>query len=104
VAQQARIARERQSLMTAKSLFEQSGKPTLHFDELVACKAGELVPAASKLLDRADHPVLYAANEYVVRIRTRRSARSLSPRRSLAAGFARWRCRTSTTRARSCAS
>jgi len=70
VAQQARIARERQSLMTAKSLFEQSGKPTLHFDELVACKAGELVPAASKLLEQwPTTRSLYAANEYVVRIR-----------------------------------
>jgi isobutyryl-CoA mutase len=70
VAQQARIARERQSLRTAKELFEKSAKPAQHFDELIACKGAELTPAAAKLLDQwPTTRALYAADEYVVRIR-----------------------------------
>jgi len=72
VAQQAKIARERQSLATAKELFGQCGKPTEHFDELIALKNSELTPAAAKLLDQwPTTRSLYAADEYVVRIRDR---------------------------------
>src|SRR3546814_4013782 len=42
IARQARVARERQSLRTAKALFEASGKPATGFDELVSAKDGEL--------------------------------------------------------------
>ena len=69
-AQQARVARERQSLRTAKALFEQCGKPAEHFDELVSWKDGELTPTAKKLLDQWPKTrELYAADEYVVKIR-----------------------------------
>jgi methylmalonyl-CoA mutase len=70
VAQQARIARERQSLMTAKELFGQFGKPTEHFDELIGRKSSELTPAASKLLEQwPTTKSLYSADDYVVKIR-----------------------------------
>jgi isobutyryl-CoA mutase len=70
VAQQARVARERQSLRTAKDLFEQFGKPIEHFDELIGRKSVELTPAAAKLLEQwATTRSLYAADEYVVKIR-----------------------------------
>ncbi|MCP5307972.1 fused isobutyryl-CoA mutase/GTPase IcmF [Cognatazoarcus halotolerans] len=69
-AQQARVARERQSLRVAKSLFEECGKPGDHFDELINWKDGELTPAAKKLLEQwPTTKALYAADEYVVKIR-----------------------------------
>ena len=73
-AEQSRVARERQSLKTAKSLFEQCGKadgPQLAtFDELIDWKDGELTPAAKKLLAMwPKEKELYAADEYVVKIR-----------------------------------
>ena len=73
-AEQARVARERQSLKTAKTLFEQCGKadgPQLAtFDELIDWKDGELTPAAKKLLAMwPKEKELYAADEYVVKIR-----------------------------------
>jgi methylmalonyl-CoA mutase len=70
VEQQARVARERQSLRIAKGLFEQCGKPAQHFDELINWKDGELTPAARKLLEQwPTEKALYAADEYVVKIR-----------------------------------
>ena len=71
---QVRVARERQSLKTAKALFEQCGKadePQLAtFDELIDWKDGELTPAAKKLLAQwPKEKALYAADEYVVKIR-----------------------------------
>jgi methylmalonyl-CoA mutase len=70
IAQQARIARERQSLTTAKELFQESGKPTEHFDGLIAAKGAELTPAAAKLLEQwPTTKLLYAADQYVVKIR-----------------------------------
>ncbi|MBN9423243.1 MAG: methylmalonyl-CoA mutase [Candidatus Accumulibacter sp. 66-26] len=73
-AQQARIARERQSLRTAKALFEGCGKTgdaqLATFDELIAWKDGELDSKARKLLDMWPTTVeLYAQDEYVVKIR-----------------------------------
>jgi methylmalonyl-CoA mutase len=70
VGQQVRVARERQSLVIAKELFDQSGKPTDHFDDLIARKSSELAPAASKLLQQwPTTKSLYAADQYVVKIR-----------------------------------
>src|SRR5271168_2255949 len=67
---QARAARERQSLKTARSLFDAAGKPSTDFEELIAAKGAELTPASAKLL--AQWPTtreLYAQDEYVVKIR-----------------------------------
>ncbi len=67
---QARIARERQSLRTSKSLFAASGLEVAGFDALIAAKDAELEPSSGKLL--AQWPKtqeLYAQSEYVVKIR-----------------------------------
>ncbi len=74
IEQQARVARERQSLKIAKGLFEQRGKAAgaefASFDELINWKDGELTPAAKKLLEQwPTTKTLYAADEYVVKIR-----------------------------------
>ncbi len=70
VRQQARAARERQSLQTAKDLFMHCGKDIGSFDELISWKDGELTPAAKKLLEQwPTTKQLYAADEYVVKIR-----------------------------------
>ena len=74
IEQQARVARERQSLKIAKGLFEHCGKTAgselASFDELINWKDGELTPAAKKLLEQwPTTKQLYAADEYVVKIR-----------------------------------
>ena len=74
IEQQARVARERQSLKIAKGLFEHCGKTAgselASFDELINWKDGELSPAAKKLLEQwPTTKQLYAADEYVVKIR-----------------------------------
>jgi methylmalonyl-CoA mutase len=69
-AEQATVARERQSLRTAKALFEGCGKEAAQFDELIAWKDGQLDPRAKKLLEM--WPAMqraYAGDEYVVKIR-----------------------------------
>ncbi len=69
-AQQATIARERQSLRTSKALFESCGKPAGDFNELIEWKDGQLDGKAKKLLDQWPKTVeLYAQDEYVVKIR-----------------------------------
>ncbi len=84
VARQARIARERQSLRTAKALFEAAGKPAAGFDELVSLKDGELTTYARNLLAQWPQTVArYAQDEDVVKvrdkeIRTRQISESLS--------------------------
>ena len=83
-AEQAEIARQRQSLRTAKALFESCGKPAADFDELIAWKDGQLDARSRKLLDMWPKTVeLYAQDEYVVKIRdkeirTRLTGTSLS--------------------------
>jgi methylmalonyl-CoA mutase len=70
VAEQATIARERQSLRTAQALFAGCGKDARDFDELIAWKDGQLDTHARKLL--AQWPAMqqaYAGDEYVVKIR-----------------------------------
>ena len=84
VQSQATIARERQSLKTSKVLFEKGGKETTGFDEFIAAKEGELTPSSKKLLDLwPTTKMLYAQDEYVVKIRdkeirTRLTSTSLS--------------------------
>jgi len=73
-AQQATIARERQSLRTAQALFESCGKSDgaqfATFGELIEWKDGQLDAKARKLLDQWPKTVeLYAQDEYVVKIR-----------------------------------
>ncbi|HYC36614.1 MAG TPA: fused isobutyryl-CoA mutase/GTPase IcmF [Usitatibacter sp.] len=68
--EQARIARERQSLRTSKSIFEQGGKPAGDFDAMIAAKDAELSPGARKLLEMWPKTrELYGRDEYVVKIR-----------------------------------
>ena len=71
-AEQVRVAHERQSLRTARALFEQCGKDASNFASLIQWKDGELTQAAHKLLEQwpTTHS-LYAADEYVVKIRDR---------------------------------
>jgi methylmalonyl-CoA mutase len=67
---QAKVARERQSLRTARSLFEASGKGASDFDGVIQAKEGELLPASKKLLDMWPRTKeLYGRDEYVVKIR-----------------------------------
>ncbi len=69
-AAQSRIARERQALRISKAIFEGCNKESAGFDELIVVKDGELTAAARKLLDLWPKTVaLYAADEYVVKIR-----------------------------------
>jgi len=67
---QARAARERQALRTARALFEAAGRTSADFEELIAAKAAELTPASAKLLEQWPKTrELYTADEYVVKIR-----------------------------------
>jgi methylmalonyl-CoA mutase len=69
-AEQSTIARERQSLKTAKAIFDGCGKEARDFDELIAWKDGQLDPHAKKLLAMwPDMKKAYAGDEYVVKIR-----------------------------------
>jgi isobutyryl-CoA mutase len=70
IRQQARVARERQSLITARALFEAAGQAVEGFERMVSSKDGELLPAARKLLEQWPKTrELYAQDEYVVKIR-----------------------------------
>ncbi len=70
IERQARTARERQSLQTARMLFERAGKPAAVFEELIAVKNSELAVPAAKLLEQwPKTKELYAQDEYVVKIR-----------------------------------
>jgi len=69
-AEQATIARERQSLKTAKAIFEACSKEARDFDELIAWKESQLSPHATRLLAMwPDMKRAYAGDEYVVKIR-----------------------------------
>jgi len=69
-AEQATLARERQSLKTAKAIFEGCSKEARDFDELIAWKESQLSPHATRLLAMwPDMKKAYAGDEYVVRIR-----------------------------------
>jgi methylmalonyl-CoA mutase len=78
IAEQARTARERQSLETARTLFERHAKPVAEFAELISAKAGELSSQSVKLLEQWPKTCeLYAADEYVVKIRDKELRRKL---------------------------
>ena len=71
-AEQARLARERQSLRTAKDLFHAAGKPVGDFDPLAQAKEARLTPTSRRLLE--EWPALaerYSRDEDVVRVRDR---------------------------------
>ncbi|HEX3096284.1 MAG TPA: fused isobutyryl-CoA mutase/GTPase IcmF [Usitatibacter sp.] len=71
-AEQARIARERQALATARAIVGRAGKATADLDALLAAKALELTPASRELLEQWPRMVeRYGAEEYVVRVRDR---------------------------------
>ncbi len=68
--EQAVIARERQSLKTAKALFESCRKSVDDFAELISWKDGQLTSQARKLLSQWPAvKAAYAGDEYVVQIR-----------------------------------
>ena len=70
IVEQATLARERQSLKTAKAIFVSCKKSAADFDELIAWKDGQLTPHARKLLAMwPDMKKAYAGDEYVVKIR-----------------------------------
>ncbi len=70
IGEQATLARERQSLKTAKAIFDSCKKNAADFDELIAWKDGQLTPHARKLLAMwPDMKKAYAGDEYVVKIR-----------------------------------
>jgi methylmalonyl-CoA mutase len=70
IAQQSGVARERQALKLAKTLFEQRGKPAEHFDELIAWKTSELTPDARALLETWPQTVArYSQDEFVTQVR-----------------------------------
>jgi isobutyryl-CoA mutase len=72
IAQQTRVARERQSLRTSQALFVAAGRPAAGFDELIASTSAQLEPGAAKLLEQwPKTQELYAQPEYVVKIRDR---------------------------------
>ncbi|HEX9194693.1 MAG TPA: fused isobutyryl-CoA mutase/GTPase IcmF, partial [Azonexus sp.] len=67
---QVKIARERQSLRIARSVFAGCDKSTADFDEMVAFKDTQQDPKAKKLLDMwPDTVKAYSGDEYVVKIR-----------------------------------
>ena len=70
VDSQVALARERQSLRIARTVFADAGKPVEHFDELIAAKEAQLDPKAKKLLEMwPDTLRAYGGEEYVVKIR-----------------------------------
>jgi len=69
---QARLARERQSLITAKQLLDQAGKDGRALDSLIEEKNGALDARSKKLVEMWPETVqAYSGDEYVVRIRGR---------------------------------
>ncbi|MDE2439896.1 MAG: cobalamin-dependent protein [Betaproteobacteria bacterium] len=68
--EQVTLARERQSLRIARSVFAGCDKNTADFDEMVAYKDTQQDPKAKKLLDMWPQTVeAYSGDEYVVKIR-----------------------------------
>ncbi len=68
--EQVKIARERQSLRIAKSVFAGCDKSTADFDEMQGFKDSQQDPKAKKLLDMWPQTVeAYSGDEYVVKIR-----------------------------------
>ena len=84
VAQQARIARERQALKTSLVLFEQANLATGDFAQAITEKDAELTATAKKLLTQwPQQQTAYAADEFVTKVRdkelrTKQTSESLS--------------------------
>ena len=70
--EQARIARERASLIAAKQMLEAAGKDGRELDSLIERKNGELAPLSRELLDSWPATIReYGGDEYVARVRDR---------------------------------
>ena len=72
VAEQSRIARERQQLRASKAMLAEAGKAADGLDALIAVREDALDPRAKKLIDI--WPTVkesYSGDEYVVKIRDR---------------------------------
>jgi len=84
IEQQRRVAQERQALRIARTLFDQSGRPTEGFDQLLETTGARLTSEARVLLERWPKTrALYAQDEYVTafrdkELRTRLTSESLS--------------------------
>ena len=84
IAQQARIARERQALKTSLALFEQASLATGDFAQAITDKDAELTAIARKLLAQwPQQQAAYAADEFVTKVRdkelrTKQTSESLS--------------------------
>ena len=84
VAQQARVARERQALKTSLALFEQANLATADFAQAITDKDAELTATAKKLLAQwPQQQLAYAADEFVTKVRdkelrTKQTSESLS--------------------------
>ena len=79
IVSQSLVARERQALRIARGLFEKCDKDTGSFAELLDLKDVELTPASKKLIEQ--WPLtkkLYAADEYVVKLRDKETRTSLT--------------------------
>jgi isobutyryl-CoA mutase len=72
IAEQARIARERQQLKATKRMLEAAGKSADGLEQLIAERETQLDPRAKKLLGLWPRTrETYAGDEYVVKIRDR---------------------------------
>jgi isobutyryl-CoA mutase len=70
--EQSRVARDRQSLLAAKSMLEKAGKDSSALDSLIDAKANALDARSKKLLDMWPRTVkAYSGEEYVVKIRSK---------------------------------
>jgi methylmalonyl-CoA mutase len=75
---QANIAHRRQALRTAKRVFQDSGKSTDGFDELISAESRQLNPECNALLEKWPEMIAsYAGDEFVVKIRDREIRTSL---------------------------
>src|SRR5579884_3170270 len=76
--EQVRIAHKRQALRTSKTLFQNSGKSTGGFDDLLQSSENQLDSDCQALLEQwPDMLASYSGDEYVVKIRDREIRTSL---------------------------
>jgi methylmalonyl-CoA mutase len=78
VARDARAARERQALATARAAFEKAGKPVDGFDDVMAAAEGALSAESKALLESWPKTVkLYSGDEHVGKTRDKESRTKL---------------------------